>query len=71
MAYKNFHCADCDHTFAALAGEAALTAVCPGCGRIAKLIRFGMSLGLTFTEAVVGLVVGYAVYTLLSNFGDA
>lgn len=71
MTYKNFHCADCNHSFAALAGEAALTAVCPSCGRIAKLIKFGMGLGLTFTEAVVGLVVGYAVYTLLSNVSEA
>lgn len=67
MQNKNFYCQHCDHTFEMLAGEAVLAAVCPGCGRLAKLIKFGMDLGLTFGEAVFGVVLGYTFYRLLTE----
>jgi Zn finger protein HypA/HybF involved in hydrogenase expression len=67
MQNKKFYCQQCDHTFERVAGEAVLSAVCPGCGRLAKLVRFEMDLGLTFEQAVLGIFAGYVFYRLLTK----
>ena len=65
MTYKSFNCESCKLTFRRMVGDAVLTAVCPTCGKVAKLVRFGMGLGLSFSEAVVTVLAGYALYRLL------
>ena len=67
MTYKKFLCEHCNHTFTLLVGEAVLRAVCPSCGRLAKLIRFGVNLGLSLGESVFAVVLGYTLYKLLRS----
>lgn len=64
---KRFHCADCNRTFEQVVGEAILSAVCPACGRLARLVRFGMAQGLTLTQALAAVGVSFLLYKLLTD----
>ena len=65
MIHKSFSCECCKLTFSRMVSDAVLTAVCPTCGKVAKLVRLGLGLGLSFSEAVVAILGGYALYRLL------
>jgi Zn finger protein HypA/HybF involved in hydrogenase expression len=67
MQKKRFLCEHCDRAFERVVGEAVLSAVCPGCGRLAKLVKLGMDLGLSLGQAVFGVLLGYVVYRLWSE----
>lgn len=67
MQNRKFYCQHCNHTFEMFVGEAVLSVVCPSCRRLAKLVKVGTDLGLTFGQAVFGVLAGYVFYRLLTE----
>lgn len=64
---STFRCNGCDHAFEQVVGEAILSAICPACGRAAKIVKWGMAQGFTFAEALTGVVVGFLIYKALTD----
>lgn len=67
MKNKTFNCSCCNSNFTAFVAEAIVNAICPTCGKIARLMQTGVNLGLTYNQAFGAVIVGFIVYEIYNS----
>lgn len=61
------NCKCCQLEKERMIAENILSLFCPACGKLLKLMEFGMRRGLTLGEVVVGLFIGFVAYEALKS----